>query len=259
MRNHAIHALFLAAALLLLSSRASAQVVPTALDQVNITPPNYKVPRFLETSLDTLAAAHVTLIDLITLKYPYSPDHIIGLTPEQRTTRFDVVAKIDPPGVADPAHNPHAFQFLIDALLKNHFRLVVHESDKPFEQLLISNPAKLPPCPAAASPSTSDSSHPTIPCITMDEFATRLSTELNVRVENRTNLSATFAIGFNWSGPPVVIRGKLLRLPPSLEPALNTGLGLTLVPGQPGQNKNLVVDHVELPSIIQLTRSATSN
>ena len=259
MRNHAIHALFLAAALLAVCASNTSAQVPTAFDDTSIKPPNYKVPRFLEGSLDTIAAAHITLIDLITIEYPYSPDNILGLTPEQRNTRFDVVAKIDPPGVPDPEHNPHAYAFMIDALLKNHFRLAVHETDKPFEQLMvILNAAKVPPCPPDSSSSTSDSNHSAIPCITMDEFAMRLSNELNIRVVNTTNLVGTFAIAFNWGGAPVTVRGNLLRLPPSLQPTLNSALGLTLVPGR-GQGKFLIVDHVEFPTILEETRTATNN
>ena len=177
MPNHAANALFLAAAVLLSSSGIAAQVVPTALDKVSITPPNYKVPHFLEGSQDTIAAAHITLIDPITIEYSYPPDKIIGLTPEQRATRFDVVAKIDPPGVPDPAHNPHAYSFMIDALLKNHFRLVVHENDKPFEQLMLtSNGTKPAPCPPRGSESTDNTTDRIASsCVTMDEFALRLS------------------------------------------------------------------------------------
>ena len=102
MRNHAIHALFLAAALLAVCASNTSAQVPTAFDDTSIKPPNYKVPRFLEGSLDTIAAAHITLIDLITIEYPYSPDNILGLTPEQRNTRFDVVAKIDRPAFPTP-------------------------------------------------------------------------------------------------------------------------------------------------------------
>jgi uncharacterized protein (TIGR03435 family) len=257
MRNHAIHALFVAATLLAPCTGSSAQVVPTALDRVNITPPNYKVPHFLEGDHDTIAAAHITLLDLLTIEYPYSPDHIIGLTPEQRNTRFDVVAKIDPPGVSDPEHDPRAYKFMIDALLKNHFRLVVHETDKPFEQLMVASDATKPgPCPPAGSPSTIVSE-----CLTMDEFAARLSNEVHVDVVNRTNLSGTFAIGFNWlSGlivpPPAA--GRLPRLPQSLRTGLRASLGLMLMPGQ-NQNKNLVVDHVEFPVILELTRTATAD
>lgn len=259
MRNPPTHALFLAAILLAPCAISSPAQVPTAFDQVNITPPNYKVPHFLEGSQDTIAAAHITLIDLITIEYRYPPDHIIGLTPEQRTTRFDVVAKIDPPGVPDPPHDPHAYSFMIDALLKNHFRLTVHETDKPFEQLMvIPNAAKVPPCPPDSPSSTSDSNHSAIPCITMDEFATRLSNELNIRVANTTNLVGTFAIDFNWGGAPVMVRGNLLRLPPSLQPTLNSALGLTLTPGR-GQGKFLIVDHVEFPVILEETRTATNN
>lgn len=254
MRNRATHALFLAAALLL-SINTLAQVVPTAYDKTSITPPNYKVPPFLEGSLDTIAAAHITLIDLIRIEYPYSPEHIIGLTPEQRNTRFNVVAKIDPPGVPDPEHNPRAYSFMIDALLKNHFRLVVHETDKPFEQLMVVlNGTKPGPCLPANSPSTTASE-----CLTMDQLAARLSSELHVEVNNKTNLPGTFAIGFNLSGFTVTSnsRGGLPRLPQGLQTALAASLGLRLVPGQ-SQNKDLIVDHVEFPTVLELTRTATT-
>jgi uncharacterized protein (TIGR03435 family) len=264
MRNHAARALFLAAALLLLSNGTSAQV-PTAYDYTSIKPPNQKVPHFLEGSLDTIAAAHITLLDLITIEYPYSPDRIVGLTPEQRNTRFDVVAKIDPLGVPDPEHDPHAYRFMIDALLKNHFRLIVHENDKPFAQLMvIGNATKLASCPPAGSPSTTaTSNHIASECITMDEFATRLSNQLNIQVVNQTSLPGTFAIALNWTPAPIVpstARGGFLRLPPSLLAALRGDLGLALVPSTSEQNRNkiLVVDHVEFPVILELTKASTA-
>lgn len=258
MRTQSARALFLAAIPLALCVTGISAQVATAYDYTSIKPPNPKVPRFLEGSLDTLAAAHITLIDLITIKYQYSPDKIVGLTPEQRTTRFDVVSKIDPPGVADPVHDPHAYSFMIDALLKNHFRLVVHQTDKPSAQLVLSsNPPKLPACPPDNSSSTTGD-HPAIPCITLDEFATRLSNELHIQVLNLINLPGTFAIGFHWAGPPIAVRGNLPRLPPALLLALNTGFGLTLLPA-PANGKVLVVDHAELPTILEETRAATDN
>ena len=52
MRNPPTHALFLAAPFCAMAISSPAQV-PTAVDKVNITPPNYKVPHFLEGSQDT--------------------------------------------------------------------------------------------------------------------------------------------------------------------------------------------------------------
>lgn len=257
MRNANTCALYLAAALFLPCPRSGLAQVPTALDQVSITPPNYKVPHFLEGSRDTLAAAHITLIDLTRIEYHYSPEHITGLTAEQRNTRFDVVARIDPAGVLDPEHDSHANSFMIDALLKNDFRLVVHETDKPFEQLIVPSGKKVGACPPPDSPSTTGSSNPIAgQCITMDEFASQLSNEFHIEVVNGTNLPGTFPIGFYR--PLVASNARGIRLTQSLQVALSADLGLMLIHGQ-NQGKDLVVDHVEFPAIIELTKTATAN
>jgi uncharacterized protein (TIGR03435 family) len=150
---------------------------------------------------------------------------------------------------------------MIDALLKNHFHLVVHENDKPFEQLMmIGNATKPAPCPPPSSTSTGTSNHVASECITMDELATQLSNELHIDVVNKTNLPGKFAIGFNWPPEPIVpstARGGFPRLPRGLQTALKTDLGLALIPGV-NQNKVLVVDYVELPSILELTKASTA-
>ena len=95
----------------------------------------------------------------------------------------------------------------------------------------------------------------------MDEFATRLSNELHIRVVNTTNLVGTFAIGFNWAGPtvPPTPRGGIPRLPKGLQTALNVDLGLMLVlERNQGQAQALVVDYVELPAILEQTKTATN-
>jgi uncharacterized protein (TIGR03435 family) len=262
MRNQPAYALLLATALLL-PSLAAAQV-PTAVDEFHISPPNTEVLRLVEDNRDAIAAAHITLLDLIRLQYPqYAPDHIIGLTPQQRSTRFNIVAKIDPPGVRDPEHDPHARIFMIDALLKNHFHLVVHETDKPYEQLIaVANGTKPAPCPPSESYSTTLNSAPApTGCITMDEFATRLSNPLHIQVINATDLTGTFALAFNWSLLGLVphpSRGHLPFLPPALLTSLQTNLGLTLVPVPANRSKTLVVDHAELPTILEQTGAATA-
>ena len=95
----------------------------------------------------------------------------------------------------------------------------------------------------------------------MDELAARLSNELHVDVVNKTNLPGTFAIGFNWlSGltVPPNPRGGLPLLSQSLQTALAASLGLRLTPGR-NQNRDLVVDHVEFPVILEETKASTQN
>lgn len=260
MRQLDANALFLAAALLL-SCSISAQVVPTALDTTSITPPNYKVPRLLEGSNDTIAAAHITLLDLITIEFPSSSNYVYGLTEEQRTARFDVVARIDPPGVSSPEHDPHAYKFMIHALLRNHFNLVAHESmeDVTFEQLMVTpNGAKPAPClPRRARIA---SNHPTSECTTTSGLAARLSHELQIEVDDRANLPGAFALDLNWPSEPVPFPktpGAVPQLPQSLQTAL-IRLGLTLVPSKKPE-KVLLIDSVGFPAILEATKASTDS
>lgn len=259
MRNHAIHALIFAAALLLIPG-ISAQI-PTAVEKVNITPPNYKVPQLLEVSNDTLAATQVTLIDLIRVEYDYPPDRIFGLTQDQRDTRFDVAAKIDPPGVANPEHDPHARKFLIHALLRNCFSLVAHEAqvDVTFEQLIaIPNATKPIPCLPRRHRSTDAGNHPTTECMTTSSVAARLSHTLHVEVDDRANLPTAFAMDLNWSSDPIPFPknpGDQPQLPHGLETALQN-VGLTLIPSRK-REPVLIIDSAGFPAIIEATKASS--
>lgn len=240
---------------------SSAQGVPTAYDYTNITPPNQKVSRLLENSNDTIAAAHITLLDLITLEYPYRPEDIFGLTEDQRTTRFDVAAKIDPPGVPNPEHAPLAYKFTIHALLRNHFLFVAHEAqeDVTFEQLMvIPNGPKPGPCLSRRARLAGN--HPASICTSTSALAARLSHDLHIEVDDKANLPAAFAMDPNWSSDPVAFRktpGAQPQLPQGLETALQT-VGLTLVPSHK-REKVLIVDSVGFPAIIYETKAATDS
>lgn len=251
MRNHAAHALFFATALLLPYTDSILAQVPTALDNTKITPANQNVGKLLELSNDTIAGAQVTLLDLLKIEYQL-PIH--GLTHEQETTRFDVTARIDPPGIADPVHNPRARTFLIDALLKNHFQLKAHEAmvDVTTEQLIVSPggikltpaPAAVParcPCPRSPRPNRARDG-----TISMSGLARRLADQFHIEVVDRTNVQGNFITDLNWLP-------KLDATPQSVEqvlrPALETHLGLTLLPIR-RQEKAIIIDNIELPASV---------
>ena len=279
MRNHAANALFLATALLALCATNTSAQVATAYDYTSIKPPNQKVGKLLELSEDTIAAAQITLLDLLTYAYDYQPDHIVGLTQEQLTTRFDVVAKIDPPGVSDPVHNPRAQTFLLDALLKNHFRLKAHQGMVSIDtgQLISLSSTKLtpspPPPPRCPCPKTVKTTKAILTSdrvkddyISMPALAVQLSKELKIQISDRTNLPGTYSIDLNWSTEALArLQPPGLFPPPSTLPieqrvrqALQTQLGLMLVILS-HQEKALIIDYVELPVIIEATRAATSS
>jgi uncharacterized protein (TIGR03435 family) len=262
MRNQPVHALFLTAVLLELSGRSFSAQVPTAFDNTEITPPNKNVGGLLEQSDDTIAAAQITLLDLLKLKYG-NGIRIVGLTHEQETTRFDMVTKIDPPGVSDPVHNPKAQTFLIDALLKNHFNLKAHEGliDITTQQLIaLPDNTKLTPSPPRCPCSykiivTSD--HVKGERIIMPVLAAKLSKELGVEIHDQTNLTGTYSIDLDWSPEALARLQPLGLLPPPysqspeqlLRQALETQLGLTLLPTH-RQELGVIIDYVELPASV---------
>lgn len=228
--------LLLAVAILTLPVGIHAQV-PTAYDYTRVTPPNRNVGKLLELSNDTIAAAQITVLDLLTIEFPrYTTDYIRGLTDEQRTARFDVVSKIDPPGVTDAVHDRNASRFLIDALLKNHFRLAAHEAleDETTEDLLaIPNRPRPTPCPRHSSQG----------CISMQILASRLSDELHTKVVNKTDLGGTYVVAFNWSPQDGASREPLDQL---ISTSLAKQIGVWLSPSRRRVNV-VIVDHIEIP------------
>lgn len=264
MRNHAGHALLLATALLAFCAGTAAQV-PTAFDNTRITPANPNVGKLLELSNDTIAAANIALLDLLRLK-AYEP--IRGLRQDQLKIRFDITGRIDPPNVPNPEHDPHASQFLLDALLKNHFRLAAHEAQEPDNvQELVVAPVGIKFHPSTTTPDCACSgshsvviteNHLTSSHISMSGLAARLSHELHLQIQNNTNLQGTWVIDLKWSPEavaPAFPPGVLAPLPsPSAQPpedflrkALESQLGLTLQPSKRLQ-RVLVIDNIELPA-----------
>lgn len=253
MRTRSTHALSLAAVLLAPCAGNTSAQVPTAFDQTKITPANEKVGKLLELSNDTIAAALITLLDLLKMEYR---GRIIGLTDQQEKIRFDVVARIDPPGVPDPAHNQHAQAFLVDTLLKNHFNMKAHEGmvDITTEHLVVApGGIKFTPAPARATaacacptPTRVPSHHLDNGHVFMSSLAHQLSDEFRIEVSDNTNLQGAFAIDLDWLA-------KLNITPQTTEQvltkALETHLGLTFTPTH-RQEKAFIVDYIELPASV---------
>jgi uncharacterized protein (TIGR03435 family) len=260
MRNHAAHALFLAATLLASCPRNTSAQIPTAFDNTSITPANEKVGKLLELSNDTIAAAQITLPDLLQIEFG---GRIVGLTDEQQTTHFDVTGKIDPPGVSDPVHNPKARAFTLDALLKNHFHMKAHDGmvDVTTEHLIVGGggikftPAPTPvrcPCPR---PIRTPNSHINSGHLSMSSLAHLLSDEFHIGVVDSTGLQGTFVIDLDWLSKLNVTPQTTEQV---LRPALETHLGLTLAPTR-SQEKATIVDYIEIPaSVIWLPQNPDS-
>jgi uncharacterized protein (TIGR03435 family) len=262
MRNHVAHALFLTTVLLAPCANSTCAQVPTAYDYTRITPANPRVGKLLELDNDTIAAAQITLLDLLNVEFRYP---IRGLTPEQLATRFDVVSKIDPPGISSPEHNPHAQTFVIDALLKNHFQLKAHQAvEEVTFQELRSNPASgikftFSQAPCAGTSEIDTSNHIASQRMSMSRLATLLSKQLHAYVRDQTDLPGRYVIDLNWSQeavalhlPPQAAPQLSVRLPSMssqelLQLALSSQLGVYLSPGH--ETKTVVIiDYIELPA-----------
>ncbi|HTV08804.1 MAG TPA: TIGR03435 family protein [Candidatus Aquilonibacter sp.] len=264
MRNHATQALFLATALLAPRVGRIYAQVPTAVDTIRITPANTGVPKLLEFNRDSIAAANISLLDLLELEYRYP---LRGLRQDQLAHRFDITGRIDPPGISDPEHDPHAYRFLLDTLLKNHFDLVAHqalEAGTAQELVIASGGIKfrpsnsMPHCRCDRRSTVVSENRLTSSYISMSTLAARLSQELHLQIRDTTGLQGAFVIDLKW--PPEAVAPALPPgvLPPLPRPltqtpedflrkALETQLGLTL---RPTQTKQLVVeiDNIETPA-----------
>jgi len=256
MRNHGANALFLV--ILVMLCVDTSEQVPTTVDKVRITPANPNVGKLLELSNDTIAAASITLSDLLWYEYGgVRPEDIRGLTREQLTTRFDVVGTIDVIGRPDPKQ--HYQSQLIDALLKNHFHLKAHEDTETVSSKeLRTSPGGMkltltPHCPCP--PDVSTATHFVGHRVAMVALASWLSRKLNSEIADRTNLGGLYTIDLNWSPEGVALNfppsyaPRISSLPPEdlLQMALDSQLGLSIETNH-HQVTILTIDHIEIPS-----------
>jgi len=191
------------------------------------------------------------------IEYAYNlHDFQIESGPEwTNSARFDIVAKMDDPSMAE-SHEPaapqdwEASQNLLRArlqfLLADRFKLRVHKGTKelPIYTLLV---VKGGPKLQASKVNTGYSSGPgQLRCSdsTMDALASMLSDMVNRIVLDQTKLTGGYVFTLKWTPDDSLSTNAVL---PGLFTALQEQLGLKLASSK-GPVETLVIDRVEMPS-----------
>ena len=232
---------------------------------------------------DGFAATNVTLQMLITLAYGIEDDQIARAPNWLDTDRFDVGAKMDG-SVMDQLQkltkdeNKLARQRMLQALLADRFKLIIHRETKPlpaYSLLISKNGPKLEeakpgdtypngfvgPAGRVGAGEMMQSATATgykfvAQAMPFSNFVVWLSAQLRRPVLDKTGLTGNYDVTLNYSLDYSQLRPPSdgTSLPPapdatspSLLTAVQEQLGLKLEPGK-GGGETIVIDHVEKPS-----------
>jgi uncharacterized protein (TIGR03435 family) len=207
----------------------------------------------------------------------FGPSQLSGIPPWLRQTQYDIDAKVsalDLPRWRDPAQQPAMMRAMLQALLADRFKLVVHRESKeiPIYELTVAKngpkfkPSKLAPLsdiqqtnPHAANMVALDGAivapgpnpgQELIFGVTMPAFATFLSQLAGRPIHDKTGLTGRYDITYQAEPPPPDPGGP--PPPPDdlatqMFSVLPQQLGLQLKSTK-GSVESLVIDHIEPPS-----------
>jgi uncharacterized protein (TIGR03435 family) len=195
-----------------------------------------------------LRCSNVTLKRCITGAYGVGADHVLGGPDWINTDRFQITAR------ADQAANDRAMMAMLQTLLAERFKLILHRELRPAEAMILElagNGPKLQPASDADSHSWKNMhDHLDATKVTMSEFAEIMSRNLNLPVVDHTGLAGAFNVVLDWNpkDADAVERDeaiKVLRL--EMSTAMARQLGLT-AKFRKTPVDFLVIDHAEKPS-----------
>jgi uncharacterized protein (TIGR03435 family) len=236
-----------------------------------------------------LSAKNVTLRVLIRHSYGVHDSQIMGGPKWMNSDRFDVLAKGEigqsPAFPLGQVGAPSRLQLMVQALLADRFKLIVHKEDKELtvyalvvargdgrlgaglrhsdvdcaalaaEARRTSPPAQTTPAQAQANPCGLSRGIGSISMVgrPLAQLLNSLSSILGRPVVDRTGLTGTFDINLTWTpeqmAPAFSVTGEPTAAPadgPSIFTAIREQLGLKLV-SQKGAADVLVVDRAEHP------------
>jgi uncharacterized protein (TIGR03435 family) len=200
-------------------------------------------------------AVDVPLEAIIDAAYDIKPDQIVGLTGPVTSARFDITAKMLPPGAAAPAMLPSGdLEARVVLVLEDRFHLKAHVEPrvKPVYDLVI---AKGGPKIKLSQDEIHFSNCQAVRQGTnkaiygrncsMADVASELSDGVDRKVIDKTGLAGHADITLKWSDDVALTQGDADAI--SIFTAIEEQLGLKLQPSK-GPIDTLVIDHVEMPS-----------
>ena len=198
---------------------------------------------------------NMPLFWIIEFAYDVKQDQIANLPDSIGDARFDITAKILPPGAAPPPEHPDAdMQAMIILLLQDRFHLKAHIEPriKPVYDLVVAKggpKVKLSQDDLHANGWNINGADTkkvlTCKDARMSDLADALSDEAGRKVIDKTGLAGHADITLKWSDEIAMQQGGADVV--SIFTAVEDQLGLKLQPSK-GPVDTLVIDHVEMPT-----------
>lgn len=198
---------------------------------------------------------NMLLESIVEFGYDVKENQIVGLTGPVSSARFDIEAKVLPPGDGPPHMLPtRNLQAMIILLLQDRFHLQAHLQPKtmPVYDLVVAHGGpklKLSEDEVKSSNWNINGESTTKvlsgKACNMTDLAAVLSDEVHRKVIDKTGLPGRADMILKWSDEVAMEQGSNTI---SIFTALEEQLGLKLVPSK-GPVDTLVIDHVEMPSV----------
>ena len=199
------------------------------------------------TAGERYSGTNVSLISLLRTAYAVQEFQIAGYPAWAETDRFDVEAKME------SGANPRDFPFALQKLIADRFKLVLHREPRQqsiYTLVVLKDGPKFKPgdpskCNGRSGGFDATPSEINGGCVTMEQFAARLSRSIGTHVVDGTALKGTFDFKVSWL-PDDRFSGRGASANPTLFTAIQEQLGLRLQSGR-GPVDTLVIDRAEKP------------
>ena len=224
--------------IILASNGAFAQSAKFEAADVHVSPPATNPYTFVsggELRGERYDIRKATMLDLIRIGYGVDPDRVIGGPSWLELDRFDISAK------APASTSPETVKLMLQALLADRFKLVVHKDTRPLPAFALragKGRPKLkdasgvgePACQSVPQPNPAPSSAMACRNMTMAAFAQTLrgiaGDYLTYRVVDSTGLEGSWDFDFRWNSRSQVLPGGAART--TIFNAMDQQLGLSL-------------------------------
>jgi uncharacterized protein (TIGR03435 family) len=198
---------------------------------------------------ERLTAVNLSLRNLIVRAYDVKDYQIEG--PDWlKSDHFDVAAKFPEPLPEDPDQYNAAMQSMMQKMLADRFKFAAHRDQKTLAVYALTvgkNGIRFQAVPKGASSSNSHNNHYTGTSISMDRFASFLSTRLDLPVIDKTGLQGFYDLKLDWVlERDIQSKGDLGETPPGqlIQDAIQDQLGLKLE-RRKAPIEILIVDHAD--------------
>ena len=205
-----------------------------------------------ELPLNRFHVENMSVKGMINIAYHMRLDLISGGPGWIDSKRYDVEAKADSLDLLNsPRPNPKQYDSMVQALLADRFKLVVHMETKEspvYELSVAKGGSKLHESkPGEQTSYGANFGDIDAESLSIATLADLISQQLNRTIVDKTGLTGRYDIKLKWASDLPPAGDSALDTAPGLSTALQEQLGLKLTSTK-GPVQTLVIDRVELPS-----------